>query len=211
MYLLPKARAIPANSRWLVEWVWTIPSALLKAGKRPFSPLSTICYQHRTKVSIRKHTGCPCVTRVLRSFCCSFYSQTETPRKHLDIREKGGQAGERREKRMTVDEGRDRRNPGCIAYMIHLFKAREPNNGVEKIPSHPRGLCMLLRGIRLGAAGTSICHPQADLKKEIWPDPTGQRRQLKLVPISCLLDSGSGQISYLSRKKQSYIKTREEK
>ena len=68
---------------------------------------------------------------------------------------------------MTVDEDGKRRNPGCIVYMNHLFKAREPNSGVETIPSRSRGLCMLLRGIRLGSAGTSICHPQADLKKEI--------------------------------------------
>ena len=113
-----------------------------------------------------------------------------------------------------VDEGRTRRNPGCIvfSYMIHLFKARDPNNGIEKIPSHLRGSCVLLKGNQAGSCRhihlPSTCRSE---KKKFDQDPTGRRREPKLIPISCLLDSGSGQIPYLNRKKKSYIKTREER
>lgn len=113
-----------------------------------------------------------------------------------------------------VDVGRTRRNPGCIvfSYMIHLFKARDPNNGIEKIPSHLRGLCMLLKGYQAGSCRhihlPSTCRSE---KKKFDQDPTGRRREPKLIPISCLLDSGSGQIPYLNRKKKIVHKNKRRK
>lgn len=56
----------------------------------------------------------------------------------------GGEAGSGEWERKKVDESRNRRDPGCIVfpYLIHLFKARKLNNGVEEIPSHSGELCV---------------------------------------------------------------------
>lgn len=96
--------------------------------------------------------------------------------------------------------------------MIHFVQSLESQTmGLRKsIPFGKEGYACYWRGIRLGAAGISICHPSyADLK-EIWPGPNWTKKRAKVNTYILTFDSGSGQILFKQGKKTIHKETREE-
>lgn len=69
-----------------------------------------------------------------------------------------------------------------LYYLISSMCSKPESRTMELRRSHlmQEGFACYGRGIRVGAAGTSTCHPQGGLKKKFDQEPTGQKKRAKI-------------------------------